>query len=153
MRLFWSKEELLQLREARSKGIRTKSIAKFLNRTESAVHKALRRYDLIKNAEGNAKFCGLKERVSTFQESFNPLHRKLTKAQLSVWVEFKDVLEWLKASSVSVKQITPHFSYQQATPFIYCGKYYTASQIVLLANRLRSQQNLLPFLVENITIH
>jgi IS30 family transposase len=151
MRTFWSYEEIEKLRQARLKGFKAKEIARCLNRTENAVNKALRRYDFLENPSKELDPHIIKKIKKNNPVNLTQLQKRLKKSHLSSWVEMKEVVQWLRSCSITITEIHPHSAYTSAMPFLYQGKNHSAAQILVLANRLRIEQNLLPFFVEGIT--
>jgi hypothetical protein len=71
---------------------------------------------------------------------------------LENWVSMEQVIRWLKKNQVAVDKVDQSSnSYEKINNYIYLSKRISASHVLRLANQLRLEKNLSPFLVEEIT--
>lgn len=78
------------------------------------------------------------------------LKKLFEKCLNEVWVDFRTVMEYLKIQNICVE---PLKQYNQSKEELYSveRKIFVASQVLLIANRIRVQENLPPFKVHNIS--
>jgi len=137
----WTETEIDQLRLDFLRGLSIKAIARSMDRTPTSVNKALSRFH-IRTPRIFKQRQSIPENPSNPSKRRKHLFDKNSNHSLS-WTPFSVVLEWLKNQGNEV--------------MLSAGQYYigrrphTAMQVVMFANKMRNEQGLDIFLVENLT--
>ena len=150
----WSDEEIETLKVGFLQGKRLKEIARELDRTPTALNKALTRFGI--RPKGIRKQPLNWEHVSRrLLEESSLVSKKTTQqkriVEASKWVPLKTVMSFLTKSGDVIKTIHHKGDDACDVRYLISGRIYSPLQLVLKANRLRSEQSKPIFLVEDIT--
>ena len=155
----WTSFDIEQLMKGYLSGTPLKSLAREMDRTPTAVNKALTRFGIRRERSKGPKgiwndFGKIKPKkpidpmtaIRTFDRKF----RKQQKALLNQWVPMDQILDVIDAKGHRIYMVE---SNQDPRRSIYSldGRRLTALQVVFLANRYRIEQNKAPFYVAEIT--
>jgi hypothetical protein len=136
----WTQEEIEKMKINFLMGKRIKAMARELGRTPSALNKALSRFGIRK--QNKKQHHAL---VMSKASVFTSLERKETlKKSHVLWVNFVKVIEYLSKSGYMVKLC------DSGQP-ILDHQHTSKSYLVMLANKLRQQENKPAFMVEDVT--
>lgn len=150
----WRDEEIELLKTGFLQGKPLKEIAQSLNRTPTALNKALTRFGI--RPKGIQKQCLDWNHVSKkLLEESHLIHMR-TRAQTKVieeskWVSLKKVIAFLTQNGDLVKTIHHKGDHANEVRYLIDGRIYSPLQLVLKANRMRAAQNKSTFLVEDVT--
>ena len=133
----WTEDEIDRLRLDFLRGLSIKAIARIMERTPTAVNKALTRFQIrtprtIRKDETNdsSKRKHFFEKESRIRENIP-------------WIPFLTVIDWLRNQGLIIKRIEDEY---------HIGKRpYSPNQLLMFANKLRIEQGHEIFLVEGIT--
>lgn len=149
----WTVDDIKTLSKCYTMGMTVKEISQILNRTPTALHKAITRFGLKKlhpknNPEAAETWYGVPTKQET--ESVSYLKKFFEKCFNETWVDFKTVLEYLHQQNVVVESLK-QFNQKGEALYAIGQKIFLASQILLIANRLRLEENTPPFKVTNLS--
>lgn len=149
----WTVNDIKTLSTCYTKGMSIKEISQILNRTPTALHKAISRFGLKSlhpknNQDASEAWYGTPSKEET--ESVSYLKKFFEKCFNETWVEFQTVLKYLKNQHVIVESLG-QFNKKGEELYSIGQKIFLASQILLIANRLRVEENASPFKVKNLS--
>lgn len=147
----WTPQMIEQIRNGFLKGLEIKAIAAFIGKTPGAVNKALSRFGIRRSQQVTA-FRAKSNRLPNVPKEksvsgTDKWFRKFLKNENEKWVDFDEVIKYLGTQKIKVVPLNN----QSSTLFLLGVKQYNASQILLVANKLRAEQNLSTFFVQNIS--
>lgn len=140
----WTKEEVAYLTMAYFSGKRIKIIANDINRSEMAVNKALRRFNIRpQDAKKEAS-----KKIQKYQHSKLPQRRirESRKKFYNDWISIPKMISWMTENGINVIPIDK-FKLQYKINHIPSS----LGQLLLNCNRLRLAKNLPIFRVKGIT--
>ncbi|CAO5682510.1 MAG: hypothetical protein HEEMFOPI_01711 [Holosporales bacterium] len=149
----WTVNDIKTLSTCYTKGMTIKEISQLLNRTPTALHKAISRFGLKSlhpknNQDAAETWYGIPSKEET--ESVSYLKKFFENCFNETWVDFQTVLEYLKKQRVMVEPLG-QFNKKGEELYSIGQKIFLASQILLIANRLRVEENASPFKVKNLS--
>lgn len=150
----WTVNDINKLSQCYTKGMAIKEIARILDRTPTALHKAIARYNLHalnpsrKQNKMNEQGLPVPKQNEVSEPSY--LKKLFEKCLNEVWVDFRTVLEYLKEHDIKAEALK---QYNECKEELYSvdRKIFVASQILLIANRIRVQDHLPPFKVHELS--
>lgn len=155
----WTSFDIEQLMKGYLSGTPLKSLAREMDRTPTAVNKALTRFGIrrergkeekaVWNDFGNKKPEKTVDPMTAIRR-FDRNFRKQQKALTNQWVPMDQILSVLDAKEHRVYMVESNPDPRRSI-YSLDGRRLTALQIVFLANRYRIEQNKAPFYVAEIT--
>jgi len=146
----WTTSDISQLSQYYVEGLTMKEIARLLNRTPSSLYKAVKRFNLhTLNAKRSIMMTDEEPKVRR-RSSTSYLQKFFEKCFNEHWVKFDAVLEYLKKHHIFVESLESKNT-DQSSLYALNNKIFTASQVLLVANRIRVEQNLNPFKVQDVS--
>lgn len=151
--LTWSETEISKAKEYFLGGLDVKNIAKKLGRTPSATNKALTRFKIRTQPPKRSKplpgfFCPTKQIIAKPIPRFD---KKSLGKLLDNWVSFWKVCSYLETQKVCFYETSPHGVELSERTFLVDNTAYSASQLLLMANKIRVANNQSAFLVEGLS--
>jgi predicted DNA-binding protein YlxM (UPF0122 family) len=154
----WKQTEIQSLKDYYTQGLPIKKIAEHLGRSQTALSKAITRFNLLqykppqqirrdyKNFSDNTLgITPIKQNQKiTFIKRFFALETR------EKWVEFKEVLHFLSQKNIKVSML--HKTNNDGEPlYSLNNKIVVSTQILLVANRMRVENADVPFKVKNLS--
>lgn len=151
--LTWSETEISKAKEYFLGGLDVKNIAKKLGRTPSATNKALTRFRIRPQPPKRSNplprfFCPPEQNLPKPIPRFD---KKSLGKLLDNWVSFWKVCSYLEAQKVCFYEMSPHGVELSERTFLVHNTAYSASQLLLMANKIRVANNQSAFLVEGLS--
>lgn len=154
----WKQTEIQRLKDYYTQGLPIKKIAEHLGRSQTALSKAITRFNLLqykppqkirrdyKNFLDNTfGRPSIKQSQKTiFIKRFFALETR------EKWVDFKEVLHFLSQKNIKVDMLHKTNNDGEAL-YSVNNKTVVASQILLVANRIRVENAEAPFKVKNLS--
>lgn len=131
----WTQTEIKELTKYYTLGLPLRLIANRLGRTYSALSKALVRFNILVHST----------RKGTKKAK---VHKTITVEEL--WVDFAEVLTYLANLGVQVCSMPGRF-FEKEPLYAIHTKLMVPSQVLLYANRIRTDAKQLPFKVSNLS--
>lgn len=141
----WTKEDIKLLKQYFLKGESIKIIARKLQRTPSALNKALTRFG-IRSLKKTRKTKPVSSLSQLFSISKNKKER--LSFQETPWVTLHEVIDYLRQKGFWVKSAKGQESKKE---FFINKEPISPLSLLLRANRLRDEQGEVPFMVKNVT--
>ncbi len=151
----WTPQMVEQIRNGFLNGLELKVMAIAVGRTPGAVNKALSRFG-IRRTQNLIAFRGKSKRLPNIpkEKSINGTDqwfRKFLNREREKWVNFDEIISYLNSQNLKVLPGNAKLSPLKNRQFIVGTKQYNALQILLIANKLRAEQNLSTFFVNNLS--
>lgn len=151
----WTPQMIEQIRNGFLKGLEIKAIATFVNKTPGAVNKALSRFGIRRSQQVIAFRAKSNRLVNVPKEKSvsgaDKWFKKFLKNEMEQWVGFDAVVKYLSTQNVTVVPFKNQSSNLDNRKFFVGHKQCNASQVLLIANKLRAEQNLSTFFVNNLS--
>lgn len=145
----WSPKLVGVLRSEFLNGKTIKDIAAKINKTPSSVNKALSRFGI---RHQSAKEITKATKIP-FKKSANR-NAKISCVENLIldenWVDFSQVIEFLELNNIKIIPLNEHSNISERKFFVD-KKQYSSMQVLMLANKLRCDQKLNVFLVNNLS--
>jgi hypothetical protein len=155
----WTPFDIEQLMKGYLSGTSLKELAREINRTPTAVNKALTRFGIRRerskgektlwNDFGNAAHH-LTSNPMTAIKKFDRRFRKQQRALVNKWVPMEQVLNVLDEKNHQVYISEVHKDPRRSV-YLVDGRKVRALQVVFMANRYRIEQDKAPFYVAEVT--
>ena len=155
----WTSFDIEQLMKGYLSGTPLKTLAREMNRTPTALNKALTRFGIRRERPKEEKtlwndFGNMKPETTphpmTAIRRFDRKFRKQQKALLNEWVPMDEILTLLDEHGHCV-YMTESNKDPRRSIYVLDDHKRTALQLVFMANRYRIQQNKAPFYVAEVT--
>ncbi len=144
----WSTKDISLAKEHFIGGLTVKDIAKRLGRTPSSTNKALTRFGIrLKNPRLNSPKIPkteIKVRILGFD-------RKSLCKQLDNWVSFWKVCDFLATQKIGIFEQSTYGTPLGQRKFLIGHQTYGASQVLLMANKIRVEKDQPAFLVDGLS--
>lgn len=154
----WSSSELKQLTNGYLSGVSIKELARRLNRTPTALNKALTRFGIrhqrkpkritFWNAFGDADLKTYSPQTAIAR--FDRRYRKHQRELCSRWVPMDQVVSILESKG-HIVQLLKAMENPRQSLYLFDGKPLPALRLVFIANRYRLERNEGPFYVHGVT--
>ena len=155
----WTSFDIEQLLKGFLSGIPLKELARELDRTPTAVNKALTRFGIRRerpkqektlwNDFGNAEKHQSVHPMTAIRK-FDRRFRKQQNALVNTWGPMEQVLSVLDAKGHQIRLLEANKDPRQSV-YSLDGRKLRALQLVFMANRYRIEQNKAPFYVAEVT--
>lgn len=155
----WTSFDIEQLMKGYLSGTPLKSLAREMNRTPTALNKALTRFGIRRERPKQEKtlwndFGNMKPETTihpmTAIRRFDRKFRKQQKALINEWVPMDQILSVLDAKGHHVYMLESNKDPRRSI-YSLDDRKLSALQLVFMANRYRIQQNKAPFYVAEVT--
>lgn len=150
----WSAEDIKQLSKYYTMGFPIKEIANILHRSPTALYKAISRFHLqsLKPPKDAPIFDenGLPVPTAKERREKSYLKKLFSICMNEEWVDFSIVLEYLREQNINVEFLNQRNKYGEDL-YALNRKIFVASQVLLVANRLRVEEKKSPFKVQNVS--
>ncbi len=133
----WTEDEIDRLRLDFLRGLPIKAIARSIERTPTAVNKALTRFQIRTPRNLRKDEAKDSSRRKQFFEKDNRIRETIP------WIPFLTVIDWLRNQGLIIKRIEDNYHIGRRP--------YSPTQLLMFANKLRIEQGHEIFLVEDIT--
>lgn len=148
----WSDTDINKMRSYFISGAQIKDIALMMNRTPTAVNKALTRFNI--RAKQREKHLPINLSVKKEEDFFikKPLFEiKSLQDEFDNWVSFWKLCEYLGEQKVCFFEITKGGLALEDRKFKVGEKILSAKQLMMMANKIRFENNLRPFFVRGLS--
>ncbi|CAO5677044.1 MAG: hypothetical protein HEEMFOPI_01055 [Holosporales bacterium] len=148
----WTHQDIENLTVFYTTGLPIKEISKKMGRTPTALHKAISRFKLhpSRNLFSKTADNGLPKVPKNQRRHPSYLKDLFEKCFNEHWVTFDEVLNYLKEKKLHVTKLNQK-SDTFETMYALKNKIFVASQILLIANKLRVEENQIPYKVESMS--
>jgi len=155
----WTSLEIEQLTQGFLSGTPLKELARKMDRTPTALNKALTRFGIRRERPKEEKTLwndfGNAEKLHTLNpmtaiKKFDRRFRKLQNALVNQWVPMEQVLGVLDSNGHRVYMAQAHKDPRESL-YALDGRTVTALKIIFLANRYRIAHDQAPFYVAEVT--
>jgi hypothetical protein len=150
----WSPSEIHKAKQYFLHGLPIKNIAEKLGRTPSSINKALTRFGIRTE---NPRYT-LSKNILEKQKKTNEIRlqslgfdRQSLRKQLDNWVSFWKVCSYLEAQNICFYERSKHGIELDKREFIVNDKVYSARQLLLMANKIRVENDHPAFLVDGLS--
>lgn len=152
----WSANDIKKARSYFLNGLTIKDIAYKLGRTPTAINKALTRFG-IRYKKPRRQYSDMpysdtplqpKEEMALILPSFE---RKALRKELENWVSFWRVCEYLSTQNVCIYELSPAGIELEQRQFRVENRVLSARQLLMLANKIRTHNNLKAFFVKGLS--
>lgn len=149
----WSPLEINQAREYFLYGLPIKNIAEKMGRSIGSINKALSRFGIRTNTQRRYSLPKLTSEKKTTKNKLQPpsFDKKILRKHLDNWVSFWKVCNYLSAQNVCIYEQSPHGTALVERKFLVNDKILTSSQLLLMANQIRVENNKSAFLVDELS--
>ncbi len=151
----WTPQMVEQIRQGFLNGLEIKNMAIAVGKTPCAVNKALSRFG-IRRADNLLAFRAKNKQVANVPKQPSKIgidqwFRKFLNAEMEKWVAFDEVLRYLNKHNIKVLSLNSSSLKLLNRKFLVGSKQCSPLQILLIANKLRSEQNQRAFFVKNLS--
>lgn len=154
----WKQTEIQSLKDYYTQGLPIKKIAEHLGRSQTALSKAITRFNLLqykppqKLRKDYKNFSDNILGMPPIQQSQKTIFIKRFFAleMREKWVEFNDVLHYLSQQNIKVTMLHKTNHYGEAL-YSLNNKTVVSTQILLVANRIRVENADVPFKVKKLS--
>lgn len=151
----WTPQMVEQIRQGFLNGLEIKSMATAVGKTPCAVNKALSRFG-IRRANNLITFRAKNKQLTNIPRQPSKIgidqwFRKFLNTEMEKWVEFDEVLRYLSKQNIKVFSLNSNSLKLLNRKFLVGSKQCSPLQIILIANKLRSEQNQRAFFVKNLS--
>ncbi|MBP9752320.1 MAG: hypothetical protein KBD31_00705 [Proteobacteria bacterium] len=155
----WTHSDIESLTIFYTTGLSIKEIAKKMGRSPTALHKAISRFKLHPirgpyfkkdSSSGNVAENGLPIVPKNQRSHPSYLKELFQKYFNEEWVSFEEVLAYLKEKQVVIDKINNTNDLHEQM-YAFKNKIFVASQVLLIANKLRVEEKKTPFKVESMS--
>ena len=147
----WSANDINKARSYFLNGLTVKAIARELGRTTTATNKALSRFG-IRYKKPRRYYSEMplqqKERIALVAPSFE---RKALCKEFENWVSFWHLCEYLSTQNVCIYELSPSNIELEQRQFRVGTRILSARQLLMLANKIRTDNNLKAFFVRELS--
>lgn len=154
----WTQNDINLLKNYYMQGLPIKLISHHLGRSQTALSKAISRFNLLKYKPGQEV---RNEYRNLLGDSLNILRRTANNKAEQIkrffsleasekWVRLEDIIAFLKHNKIRVIALNQKNSSEEDL-YSLNQKTVVASQLLLAANRLRVEQKQIPFKVKNLS--
>ena len=149
----WSPLEINQAREYFLYGLPIKNIAQKLGRSPSSINKALTRFGIRSSTQRRHSLPKTTDKTKTRKSKLQPpsFDKKILRKHLDNWVSFWKVCNYLSAENICFYEQSPHGTALEQRTFLIKDKIFSSSQLLLLANKIRVENNQSAFLVDELS--
>lgn len=151
----WTPQMIEQIRSGFLKGLEIKAIAAFIGKTPGSVNKALSRFGIRRSQQVIAFRAQCNRLPNVPKEKSvsgaDKWFRKFLKNEMEKWVAFDEVIKYLGTQNIRVVALSKQSSALNQHKFFVGAKQCNALQVLLIANKLRAEQNLSTFFVNNLS--
>ncbi len=149
----WSPLEISQAREYFLYGLPIKNIAQKLGRTPSSINKALTRFGIRPSTQRRQSIPKITTKTKTTKNKLQPpsFDKKILRKHLDNWVSFWKVCNYLSAQNICFYEQSPHGTALEKRTFLVNDKIFSSSQLLLMANKIRVENNQSAFLVDELS--
>lgn len=149
----WSATDISKARSYFLAGLSIKAIAENLSRSTTATNKALSRFDirpkLLKKRSEKIQFrTKKKDQYSLMAPSFE--HRALQE-EFDNWVSFWKLCDYLTRENICFYEISASGTSIEHRQFRVDAKILSARQLLMMANKMRTENNLKAFFVRGLS--
>lgn len=147
----WSEIDISKVRSYFIQGLQIKDIAKEMNRTPTAINKALSRFNIRPTLE---KMHGV--RISYQQKKSYFLKKpsfelSALRNEVDNWIGFWKLCDYLEQQKICFYEITKAGIPLVERQFKVGEKTLSAQQLMVVANKIRLENNLRPFFVRGLS--
>jgi hypothetical protein len=157
----WTAQDIEQMKSGFLKGTPIKILARELDRTPTALNKALSRFSIrnprpekpksIWNDFGQTHTNQSSHRLTSLKKIDRHLQRTHRMKEHNIWVVMDDVLSLLDKRLHTVYLLKSHSDPRECL-YYFDGDRVSALKLIFVANRYRINDNKSPFCVEGITL-
>jgi len=154
----WKQTDIQRLKEYYTQGLPIKKIAQHLGRSQTALSKAITRFNLLQYKPPQKIRRDYKNFLDNTLESMPIkqsqkivfIKRFFALETREKWVDFKEVLHFLSKNKITVDSL--HKNNQDGEPLYSLNrKTVVPAQVLLVANRIRVENAEVPFKVKNLS--
>ncbi|MCE2716028.1 MAG: hypothetical protein ACK4V2_05675 [Pseudomonadota bacterium] len=147
----WSGADISKARNYFIAGLPIKDIAKEMNRTPTAINKALSRFKIRPNKirEQEIRLCYRPQKSYLIEKPSFELNA--LRNEVDNWVGFWKLCEYLGQQKVCFYETTRNGTSLIDRQFKVGEKILNAQQLMILANKIRLENNLRPFFVRGLS--
>lgn len=146
----WTEEDIKKIRCCFIEGLQIKDIAKELNRTPTAINKALSRFNIRPIRQGIEVRSSLKENKTCLAKKpsfeIKSLHREIDN-----WVSFCKLCDYLAQQKVRFYEVTKAGVSLEQRQFKVGEKILSTRELMMMANKIRFEKNLGPLFVRGVS--
>lgn len=148
----WSATEISKMRSYFLAGLSMKDIASKLSRSTTAINKALSRFG-IRPELPRQKIVSMSRTKRDIQCSLKPpsFGRKSLQEEFDNWVGFWKLCDYLGQQKVCFYEVSAPGTSIDRRQFRVGAKILSARQLLMLANKMRMENNLKPFFVRGLS--
>ena len=151
---YWTANDIEILTVFYTKGLPIKEISKRLNRSPTALHKAISRFKLNPlKSESPLQSSEEKWQTNTIKKGDRKksyIQKIFHKCMNEYWVSFNEVIDYLSEKGISVVHLNRKNNDNEDL-YALNNKIFIATQVLLVANRLRIDEKKTPFKVERVS--
>ena len=154
----WKQNDIQRLKDYYTQGLPIKKIAQHLGRTQTALSKAITRFNLLqykppqKIRRDYKNFIDNALRTAPIKESQKTvfIKRFFALETCEKWVDFKDVLHFLSKQNMTVNSLHKN-NHDGEALYSLNRKTVVPAQVLLVANRIRVENAQPPFKVKDLS--
>ena len=149
----WTAEDIKKAREYFLSGFSIKDIAKQLGRSPTATNKALSRFRIrIEKPRINPTQESMRSKYQAENPIISPsFERKELRKELENWISFWQLCEFLSNENICIYEVSPTYVDLKDRQFRVGTKLLNAAQLLLTANKIRTEKNMNAFLVKDLS--
>lgn len=148
----WSAADISKARSYFLDGLAIKDIAKKLGRTTTATNKALSRYGIrFEKPRRNYTDPPLIQQKAHYSFITPYFDRKTLRKELENWVSFWHLCEFLSDHNICIYEQSMAKLDLEHRLFRVDSQILNARQLLLMANKIRAENNMKPFLVKGLS--